>query len=127
MSLGRGVLLLIVIAVGYWLYQSNAAVLTGRSKSPETSSSAPIERARAAARQSDELRSRSEALQREAESNPAGAVTENMTPEQVRRLLGSPDEVASETLESGVSRERWVYRSVGKTVVFESGIAVRIE
>ena len=127
MSLGRIVLLVIVIAVGYWLYKSNAAVLTGRSGKSETSSAAPMDRARAATRQSDELRSRSEALQREAENNPAGAVTENMTPEQVRRLLGAPDEIASEALESGVSRERWIYRAAGKTVIFENGIAVRIE
>jgi hypothetical protein len=50
-----------------------------------------------------------------------------MTPEQVRAILGAPDSVDSETTESGVARERWTYRSVGKTVVFENVIAVRIE
>jgi hypothetical protein len=50
-----------------------------------------------------------------------------MTPDQVRALLGPPDDVTSETTEMGASRERWTYRSVGKSVVFENGIVVRIE
>lgn len=50
-----------------------------------------------------------------------------MTPEQVRALLGPPDSVDSETSETGVAREKWTYRSVGKTVVFENGIVARVE
>lgn len=61
-----------------------------------------------------------------AEAPPAGAVSENMTPDQVRALLGSPDETSSETLGSGVTRETWTYKSVGKTVVFENGVAVSV-
>jgi hypothetical protein len=62
---------------------------------------------------------------READS-PAGTVTENMTPDQVRALLGPPTEVQTGTTDSGAPRETWVYRNVGKTVVFENGIAVSV-
>jgi hypothetical protein len=56
-----------------------------------------------------------------------GAISENMTPDQVRSLLGSPDETRTETSETGASRERWIYRSVGKSVVFENGVVIRVE
>jgi hypothetical protein len=35
--------------------------------------------------------------------------------------------VDSETSDSGVAREKWTYRSVGKTVVFENGVVARVE
>ena len=47
-------------------------------------------------------------------------------PDQVRALLGSPDEVANETTASGGSREIWTYRSVGKSVVFENGVVAAV-
>jgi hypothetical protein len=50
-----------------------------------------------------------------------------MTTEQVRALLGPPDDVAADTTDSGAPREKWTYRREGKTVVFENGIVVRIE
>ena len=50
-----------------------------------------------------------------------------MTPDQVRALLGPPDSVDSSTTDTGVTVEKWRYRSVGKTVVFENGIVTRIE
>jgi hypothetical protein len=50
-----------------------------------------------------------------------------MTTDQVRALIGPPDSVESETGENGVARERWTYRQVGKTVVFENGVVVRVE
>ena len=87
MTAGRLLLLLIVVGVGVWLFQS-------RVSGPAT---------------------------------PAGAVTENMTPEQVRALLGPPDDVSSEESASGASRERWTYRKAGKSVVFENGVAIRVE
>ena len=44
-----------------------------------------------------------------------------MTPDQVRALLGAPDDVSSEG-----GREVWTYRNVGKTVVFENGVATSV-
>ncbi|MFY9551939.1 MAG: hypothetical protein WAU32_12370, partial [Thermoanaerobaculia bacterium] len=63
---------------------------------------------------------------READQPAGGAVSENMTPDQVRALLGSPDETSTETLGSGAARETWTYRSVGKSVVFENGVVVQV-
>ena len=50
-----------------------------------------------------------------------------MTPDQVRALLGAPDDVAERDHGERVgTRETWTYRNVGKTVVFENGIAVSV-
>ena len=50
-----------------------------------------------------------------------------MTPEQVRALIGSPDSIDSETGSDGIARERWTYQRIGKTVIFENSVVVRIE
>ena len=113
-------LLLLVLAVGvvWYLVKSHGIF------SPASGGAAPgnpIDRARAAAGASDARTSAGEADQ------PAGgAVSENMTPDQVRALLGSPDETSTETLGSGAARETWTYRSVGKSVVFENGVVVQV-
>ena len=125
MSAGRILLVVIVLGVGYWLYKSQIEQ-TGAKRAPEESG-APIDRARDLARQADRQNAEAERLKREADSGSAAGVTENMTPDQVRALLGPPDEVTSETNESGVSRERWTYRSAGKTVVFENGVAISVQ
>jgi len=128
MSAGRILLLLLVVGVVGWLVRSSgllgpAALAPG----PEAPAS-PTDRARAAARAAGSRDSQSEAASRDLDSQaPAGAVAENMTPEQVRALLGSPDAVDSETTETGVAREKWTYRRAGKTVVFENGVVVRVE
>jgi hypothetical protein len=122
MSAGRLLLLVIVLGGGYYLYRHSGSFA---GQTPDASSSAPLDRARRAAQQSDRRSSEADAVGREAES-PAGTVTENMTPDQVRALLGPPTEVQTATSESGASRETWIYRHVGKTVVFENGIAVSV-
>lgn len=124
MSLGRLLLVLVVVAIGLYLYKNSAGVVSS-SRRATSPASAPIERARAAARQSEERGARAESAKREADST-SGAVTENMTPDQVRSLLGAPTEIETETTETGARREKWIYRSAGKTVVFESGIAVSV-
>lgn len=107
------------LAKSYGLFSSGAAS-TG-------SPSAPIDRARTAAAASDARTSGGQGIAREADQ-PAngGTVTENMTPDQVRALLGSPDDVSSETTATGGPREVWTYRSVGKTVVFENGVVAGV-
>ena len=102
------------LAKSYGLF-SSGAVSTG-------SPTAPIDRARTAAAASDARTSAGQGIAREADQPAnAGTVTENMTPDQVRALMGSPDEVSSEG-----GREVWTYRSVGKTVVFENGVATSV-
>ncbi len=122
MSAGRILLLLIVLGAGYYLYRHSAGVA---SQTPDSSSAAPIDRARRAAGEIDRRNQETEAVAKDAEA-PAGTVTENMTPDQVRTLLGPPSEIRTETTDSGFAREIWIYRSVGKTVVFENGIAVSV-
>lgn len=100
------------------LIAAGAAVIWYLWKHQESSSPPPSDASRPAAG--------STLAPPEAEAPPAGTVSENMTPDQVRALLGSPDDVSSETLGSGLTRETWTYRNVGKTVVFENGVAVSV-
>ncbi|MEO8429972.1 MAG: hypothetical protein ABI592_00575 [Acidobacteriota bacterium] len=123
MSAGRLLLLVIVVAAGAWLYKSQAGSLFTRK---ETGPSTPIERARAAARASDARNAETAGAQNAADAPPAAGVSENMTPDQVRALLGAPSDTQSETTDMGVRRETWTYRDVGKTVVFENGIVTSI-
>ena len=125
--MSRLVLLVIVVAVGFWLYKHSSGGLLG-TRSSEPGSAAPIERARQAARTADERQAEADRLGREdASAREPGRVQENMTPSEVRTLLGSPDEVTTGSTESGAPRETWTYRSVGKKVVFENGVVVSIE
>lgn len=131
MTPGRIVLILLAAALCWWLYTSQGKTLLSRDTVSATERGSPTDRARAVAREAERLRQESERMQRESESGPppsgGGYVTENMTPDQIRRLLGAPDEVSTETSGSGAPRERWTYRAAGKTVIFENGIAVRVE
>ena len=126
MSLGRLLLVLLVLAGGFWLVRTQhlfgPAADTAADGTP-----APTDRARAAARASARRDAQTEAATHNVEAPSDGRVTENMTPDQVRALLGPPDSVDTETSDSGVVREKWTYRSVGKTVVFENGTVTRIE
>jgi hypothetical protein len=127
MSLGRLVMALLVVALGYWLITKSGLLAHRPEEGVETQ--APIERARAAARQSAQQNAETQGAQREADAAPSagGAVTENMTPDQVRALLGPPSETSTETTDSGARREKWIYTTVGKTVVFENGVVVSVE
>jgi hypothetical protein len=125
MSLGRIILLLIALALAVWFLKSHGSFFG--SPAPATAPSAPLERARAVARQSQERNAEIAGATREADSvNPGAGVSENMTPDQVRALLGPPDEIETRTSESGAPQENWIYRSVGKAVLFENGIAVSV-
>jgi len=117
-------LLLLLIAAGVVWYLVKQYGITPRSGGAATAG--PIDKARAAASASDARTSAREAAGREADGSGGGSVTENMTPDQVRALLGSPDETSTENLPSGATRETWTYRSAGKTVVFENGVAVSV-
>jgi len=119
-------LLLLLVGVGVVWYLAKSYGLFSPA-TPAAPNGGPIERARAAAAASDARTAAGTAAGREADQ-PGGAagVTENMTPDQVRALLGSPDDIQTETTASGANRETWTYRSVGKTVIFENGMAISI-
>ena len=118
-------LLLLLAAAGIIAYLVKTQGLLTRSTPGETRGS-PIDRARTAAAASDARTAAGEATGREADQPSTGTVTENMTPDQVRALLGPPDDVSSETTGAGVARETWTYRNVGKIVVFENGVAISV-
>ena len=125
--MSRLLLLLLVLGVGLWLYKNSAGGLLG-SKDTGPAPRAPVERARDAAHRSEARQSELDQMGREAASNEreAGRVHENMTPSEVRAMMGDPDEVTSGVSAAGAPQETWVYRSVGKKVVFENGVAVSV-
>lgn len=126
MSMGRLLLAFLVLAGLLWVARTQH--LFGPATGPAAEGTpAPTDRARAAARASALRDAQTEAATQNVDAASGGRVSENMTPEQVRALLGPPDSMDSETSDSGVAREKWTYRSVGKTVVFENGIVARIE
>ena len=127
MSAGRILGLLLAVAVVVWLIRSPGVLLPGSAGGGLSSAA---EKARAAARASNARSAQTEAVNRGLESpasGAGGAVSENMTADQVRALIGPPDSVEPQTGEDGIARERWTYRQVGKTVVFENGVVVRVE
>ncbi len=126
--MGRFILLVIVLAVGFWLYKNSAGGLLGSRSGGEPSTSAPVDRARDAARKANERQLEADRIGHEDVSTGAGAqIHENMTPTDVRGLLGQPDEITTGVSETGAPREIWVYRSVGKKVIFQNGFVVAIE
>lgn len=125
--MARLILLVLVLAVGYWLFKNSAGGLLGTRKT-NSSSEAPIDRAREAARKADARHSEADRMGTEAAApREAGRVHENMTSAEVRTLMGAPDEIMSESPETGPPRETWFYRSVGKKIVFQNGVAVSVE
>ena len=122
-------LLLLLIVVGVVAYLVKTQGLLTRSTAPDSTGErrgSPIDRARSAAAASDARTAATNAVGREADAPVGGSVTENMTPDQDRALHGTPDDVATETMSSGGTRETWTYRNVGTTVVFENGVAVSV-
>jgi hypothetical protein len=126
MRASRLILLLVVVGAGLYLLKNYSGLFGGRPPEAAPGPASPIDRARAVRAESDRKVAERESVSREADSAPAAGVTENMTPDQVRALLGPPDEVESGTTENGQSRQTWTYRRVGKTVVFENGVAVSV-
>jgi hypothetical protein len=121
----RLLLLLIVVGVVVYLVKTQG-LLTKSAPAAGDPRGSPIDRARSAASASDARTSAGDAVAREADQPFTGSVSENMTPDQVRALLGAPDEVATETTGMGGTREIWTYRSVGKSVVFENGVVAAV-
>jgi len=126
MRASRLVLLLIVAAAGLYVVKNYSGLFGSRPQDAAPGPASPIERARAARDQSDRKTAQTESTSREADSAPAAGVTENMTPDQVRALLGPPDEIETGTGDNLRTRETWFYRKVGKSVVFENGVAISV-
>jgi len=125
--MSRIILLVLVVAAALWLYKNSSGGLLG-SRGDESSSRAPIERARQAAQKANERQAEIDRLGSEsAPPREAGRVQENMTPDEVRKLMGAPDEIVSGASDAGTPRETWYYKSIGKKIVFEKGVAILVE
>jgi hypothetical protein len=124
MRAGRLILVLVVLGIGLYLWKHSAQSL---ATSTDSGTTAPVDRARTAAARSNANSTAREAAQSTADSNaPAAGVTENMTPDQVRTLLGPPSDTRTETMDNGGTREIWTYNQANKTVIFENGVAVSV-
>ena len=117
MKPGRLIAIVVLAAGGLWVWRNRSEVKkilpSGPADTPKTAASPSNSPLTEAAR--------------EAEKSSGSGVTENMTPDQIRGLLGSPDEVESFTSESGKPGEKWTYRQAHRIVVFENGIAVSVQ
>lgn len=125
MRASRLVLLLLVVGAILFLVKNYSGLL-GKGSGAASETASPIERAKALRNEANRKAAEQDSAQREADKAPAAGVTENMTLDQVRSMLGPPDEIETGTAESGRSQETWTYKSVGKKVVFENGIVVSI-
>lgn len=124
MSVGKLLAVAIVLSAAVWLFKHPEFLKSGSSNPAPT----PVPGASAVAGATSERNSQLKEAATEADKASAGgAVTENMTPDQIRTLLGTPDNVETTTLESGKVQERWTYRQAGKVVIFENGVAVSVQ
>jgi hypothetical protein len=121
MSFVRVLLVLAVLAAGWWVVKSQHLI----GPAPEGERAAPIDRARTAARAGEARNGQTEAAARALDSQPSGGNASGDARQGA--LLGPPDSVDSGTTDSGNTIEKWTYRQVGKTVVFENGVVARVE
>ena len=128
MRASRLVMLLVGLAILLYLVKNRSGLFGPRPVDAGAGSASPIDRARAIKAKADSKAAENESASREAEAAApqAAGVTENMTPDQVRTLLGPPDDIQTSTADNGRPQETWTYRRVGKTVVFENGVAISI-
>lgn len=116
MKPGRLIFWIVILAGALWLFQNRARFFATFRRGGEPAPSPTAARDSAL----------SEAA-READKASPGGITDNMTPDQVRSVLGNPDAIEPGASDSGKPRERWIYRQAGKAVVFENGVAVGVE
>lgn len=117
--------LLLVIAVGalaVWLYKTRPTVsglveeITG-----------PLFKSKAAVKESEYKRVVADAVPAISQSEEValGTLHEGMTDSEVRDLIGSPDQIDSVS-DGGVERRRWIYKRLGRTLLFEERRVVSI-
>jgi hypothetical protein len=110
-------------AIGWWIYAKHPTL----SGFVDTLTR-PILGTSAAVGGSERKRVMGEASQvvaLEEGEKPIGAVHKGMSDSEVRRLLGEPDEIQAVEADGSV-RFRWLYRGVGRVVVFERRRVVSI-
>jgi hypothetical protein len=119
----RGFLLLAALGgVGWWIHEKHPTV-----SGLVDDLTRPLLGSRAAVKESEQKRVVGEASQVVLidEEKPVGALREGMTDQEVRRLLGDPDEIQPVEGEAG-GRLRWIYRKIGRVIVFDRRRVVSI-
>ncbi len=116
MRISSVVAVVVLAGAGLWVYQNRARLFS--------SPGAP------GAGKTDEIRQHNAAVEEAgaeaAKATPGGGITENMTPDQVRSVLGPPDDVETSTNDLGKPVEKWTYRQAHRAVTFVDGIAVSV-
>ena len=118
--LRRFLLFLLLAVVGYWFYRGRPSF-----SSLVDAITGPLFESNAAVVESEHKRVMAQPAAQEGEDASVGVVRKKMSFSDVRRLLGNPDRT-EEFREDGRRRVRWVYRRLGRTVVFEEGRVVSI-
>ncbi len=113
MSVGKLLAIAIVLTGAIWFIE-HPDFLKSKTAAPARATSDRNSQLKEAAAEADK-------------ASAGGSVTENMTPDQIRTLLGTPDNIETSTLDNGRQQERWTYRQAGKGVVFENGVAISVQ
>ena len=116
MKVSSIVAIIVLAGAGVWVYQ-NRGKLFSPAGAPEAGKTDEIQRHNAAVE---------EAGAEAAKATPGGGITENMTPDQIRSVLGPPDDIETSTNDQGKPVEKWTYRRAGKVVTFVDGVAVSV-
>jgi hypothetical protein len=124
MSVGKLLVIAIVLIGVVWIIQHPDFLKSKTAVHASTSVPGSSAVAGATSERNSQLK---EAAAEADKASAGGSVTENMTPDQIRTLLGAPDSIETSTLDNGKQQERWTYRQAGKVVVFENGIAVSVQ
>jgi hypothetical protein len=121
---GRKLLLLaLVVGIGYWIYRTRPTV-----SGIVDDLTRPIFGSKAAVKESEHKRVEAEAAPAVGrdESVQVGTLKEGMKADEVRDLVGRPDEI-EQFKEDGVEKVRWTYRRLGRILVLREGRVVSIE
>ncbi len=123
MKVRKLLLLALVVGIGYWIYHTRPTV-----SGIVDDLTRPIFGSKAAVKESEHKRVEAEAAPAvgKDEAVPIGTLKEGMKADDVRDLVGRPDEI-EQFKEDGVEKVRWTYRRLGRILVLRDGRVVSIE
>jgi hypothetical protein len=123
MRVKKLLLLAVVVGIGYWIYRTRPTV-----SGIVDDLTQPIFGSKAAIKESEHKRVESEAAPAvgKDEAVSVGTLKEGMKADDVKDLIGRPDEIV-QFKEDGVDKFRWTYRRLGRVLVLREGRVVSIE